>query len=211
MINRFKMQYYGLRYYYLVFILGFTLLNILSLTILNEHSEYLIPILFIIILISIFLIGVYEYSRIANMHSSILVNKKTFFNSSLVFGLINILISLAVFYSYLRLVNEPSEFNILINSYPGFYPMYFIFMIFSYTLGNLYGLIYKKDSKVSLFICFLFLVSLVYFKISFEDIINFTNKLIKLNVMNLDLITLCLLVISLLLIGINKLIFKNKS
>lgn len=211
MIRRMKIHYYGLRYYFLIFLILFALFASLSLTVLETHFDNLLPILFIAFFISAFVLGIYEYNRIAYMHRSILVNRNPFFICSIVFGIINIVLLLGVFIGYAFLVNTIHMVDISFVYNPYFYLIFITFFSFAYIIGNLYGLIFIRKLKINIFMVLLIFALFSYFEIKLHIIIELVSNIIYFQLNNLHLIGFMIIPIILIFAFINKILFKKKN
>ena len=209
-MKRIRIHFYGLVYYYLFFFLLFLGFGTISLILVNSYLNFLLPILFIVLVLFSFILGVYEYNRISYMHTSLIINRKSFYYSSVIFGLINILISLGMFIGYAILLNELKqvEINFIYNIY--FYLIFVSFTSFAYIIGNFYGLTFIKSKITNILIPLALVFLYIYFDVKITDVIAFTSKILLIKIDYLLFIGVGLIIMSIIVLKINHIIFMTR-
>ena len=210
-MKKFKIHFYGFRYYFLVFTSLFITYLLLSILVVNNNHSIFLPILFTAFTVLNFSLGTYEYNRISCLHTSIIVNRKPFFLSSLIFGLLNIVFLILLFVGYALLLNQIHNINIDFVSNLEFYLLVISIFSFSYILGSLYGLWLAKCYRFNIAIVIIIIITLLIFNITFDIIFDFVGKLIYLEFDKTRMISGILIASTIIITYLNKILYQRKT
>ena len=209
-MRKMKIHFYGFRYYYSAFVLLLIIAAALSLTVLDVYLDYLLPSLFIIFILSSILLGLYEYNRIRYLHTSLVINRKSFYKSSLALGMINAILLLGLFIGYSFLAQRFKGIEIaFINNYL-FYLTFLSLNYFGYVIGNTYALLFIRKRFINLLVIVALIALFIFFELTIPIIIDFTDQIINSDVPKIIFIDAGLIILTIVLIIINNFIFKVK-